>query len=329
MIQIIQNAIDLVSKNYKVAFVSAGITLSVLWGIVSAYGVSPKEITMFLIDRKGAVIEVADQLDRINRKIDAAELESHKNQLRMLEIVQEKGNHDDFNKILNYSSENQDIIRAQLEFGRMYATLVETNTGSQLVHKHLSNLYEALLEVTLDDPFNKELKVNSNDIRLKAKSNRKSLCRYVSESHICKAKRLLEEVHMNISDFPDSIKQRVEIEAYRYLSYTSARVGNSNKQQIYTNMAENLLESKYEGIRTEDPKKYRRQFYWIDYSQMMAIIMMKDKEYEAESKEYFDRLKTGLVSDEGFLRLKLIQHEKLIPANKKEYWKWLISQTSS
>lgn len=332
MIQLIEKLLEVVAKNYKVALASMLTTLALIGAILTMLNVNPVTLVKLIIEGQETSEIVAGELKEINKKIDRAELESHQNQQKMLSIVQKNEGSPDFKVMLNLSSENQDIIRAQLEFGRIYATLVETRTGTEEVHNHLGDLYQALLEVTLDNPYDKTLPFNSERHRALAQSRNTSLCKLnwgtLPQPHICRAKMLLTGVLKNISDFPDSVRKNVQIELYRYLSYCSARAMEINKQQTYTRLAANILKEKG-SIEQDDPKLYRRQYYWIDYSQMLSTVTRGGNNYQDEANRYFERLQKGLVSNDDFLKLKLVQHMGMIPEERQEFWKRLVRRASA
>lgn len=330
MIQLIEKLLEVVGKNYKVALASMFTTLALISTVLGLLSVNPVTLVKLIMEGQKTSEIVAGELKEINKKIDRAELVSHQNQQKMLSIVQQNDKFPDFKILLNLSSENQDIIRAQFEFGRIYATLVETRTGTEEVHNHLANLYQALLEVTLDNPYDKTRPFNHAEYRVTARERDVSLCKlnWSTLPHICRAKTLLTDVLTNISDFPDSVRKNVQIELYRYLSYCSARAMETNNQRTYTRLAANILREKG-NLGQEDPKVYRRQYYWIDYSQMLSVVAKGGDNYQDEANRYFKRLLEGLVSSDDFLKLKLVQHMGMIPEDRVSFWQELVRKASA
>lgn len=327
---------ELFSKSYKVAFTTMLVTVALSIGVMEyMFGVSLEDFTTFVVHKQKSIDKVAHELIGINSMIDKAELESHKNQQELLKIIQNrnnkkiiqnKNNEKIFNKLLNLSNENQDIIRAQLEFGRIYATLVETQRGDEENYKQLSKLYQALLLITLDDPLNVDSKFNK--LRQKAKENGEKICddRKAKDTHICEAKSKLSELRGELNDFPKIVRDNIKIEVYRYLSYCCARALETDKQAVYTDRAEQLLKDKPNMFK-DDPRLYRRQYYWIDYSRMMLLVKEGKPGFEEEAKSYFKKLKSGFVdSESNFLKHKLMQHQHLIPEEGKLFWLDLIKE---
>ncbi len=296
------------------------------------FKVTPVKLFGMLMDHKKSIKTVASELNGINIMIDKAEFESHKNQQELLKIVQNHNkNHNqsseqEFNRLLNLSNENQDIIRAQLEFGRIYAILVELGDGNEEHYKQLSELYQALLLITFDDPLNEDSKFNK--LRQKAKENGEKVCDdpKAKDTHICEAKSKLSELRGKLNDFPKFVRDNIKVEVFRYLSYCCARALEMEKQTEYTNRAEQLLKDKPNMFK-DDPRLYRRQYYWIDYSRLMLLVKAGKPGYKEEAEKYFKKLKDGFLdSQSNFLKHKLMQHQHLIPEERKSFWQKLIKK---
>lgn len=303
--------IDALANNWKATLIGVGITLGGLWAFAQSFGITNAELTRFVLDHKKERDTVAEQLRAINAKVDRAESASHKNYTTVLTIIQDpqdaKQNYD---KIVQMSAENQDIIRAFLEFGRIYASLVKLGQHTEQTHEHLGSLYQALLDITADDPLAPK-EFNSTSIRNGLQDQGKSLCNIYRNEPICKAKDRLIAVERSISDFPSSVRDDVEIEVLRYLSYCLVRAEARNQQQLFTRRAEKIY-AKVEEESGVDGKLYRRKYYWIDYSNLVASVSKGAPGYEAESWRHFNRLRGNLATEQDFLLQKLLQHKNLI-----------------
>jgi hypothetical protein len=327
MWNILQTALDLLKNNYKAAILGAGLTFTALWGLAQAYGITWSELTRFVVEHRDQRDTLAEQLRKINAKVDNAEAASHENHTEVLEIVQELGGSEQsYRRILQMSAENQDIIRALMEFGRIHAALVKSGEHTEETHQHLSSLYQAVLEITADNPLDDSSPFNSQAERSATRQDKRSLCKSFPEHSICRAKERLERVEREINDFPKSVRSDVEIEILRYLSYCAARAEESIQQEIYTDNAARI----YDTIEREtgiDTKMYRRKYYWIDYSKLLATVSRGDENYEAESWTYYNRLRTKLATEHEFLLMKLLQHSNLITEpGKKLFWESLIAR---
>jgi hypothetical protein len=327
MLNLLQAALDLLKQNYKAALLGAGLVFTAFWGLAQAYGITWSELTRFVIDHKDQRDTLAEQLRRINAKVDNAEAVSHENHTEVLKIVQSLGGSEQsYRRILQMSAENQDIIRALMEFGRIYAALVKSGEHTQETHEHLSALYQAVLEISADNPLDDSSPFNSQAERSAARKERRSLCDSFGNHPICRAKKNLEGVEREINDFPKSVRGDVEIEILRYLSYCSARAEETNQQEIYTDVAARVHDAR-EDEAGVDNKMYRRKYYWIDYSKLLATVSRGKEDYEAEGWRYYNRLRTKLATERDFLLMKLLQHSNLITQEEKAiFWDSLIAR---
>jgi len=328
MSQIFSNFVDAISKNYKATLIGVALTLGSLWWLAQSFGFNTSDLTRIFIEHKSERDTVAAQLGQINEKVDNAEAAAHDNHTRVLSIVQGMGGSDQsYQQILQMSAENQDLIRAFVEFGRIYASLVKLGEHTKQTHEHLSSLYQALLEVTADDPLEKASPFNDKEERRAAKAEHRSLCQKFQKHSICKARDHLISIEREITDFPRSVRDDVEIEVLRYLSYCSARAEESNQQRMYTERAEEIYRKANEADRI-DGKLYRRKYFWIHYSNLVFVVSQGLDNYEAEGWNYYNQLRKKLATEHDFLLRKLLQHANLITdPDKKALWQSFIERS--
>ena len=329
MYQILRELVESFKTDYSSALLGAAFALTAVWGVAQMYGISFREFTTFIVDHQDQQSTLARHLMAINEKVDDAEESTHENHQEVMAIVQSIGSTEQqYTDILQRSAENQDIVRALMEFGRIYAALVESGQHTDKVHEHLSSLYQALLDINADDPLDKFAAINTEENRERARKKGESVCtqRETRRSPICKAKRRLVNIERSIDDFPTSARDDIEIEVLRYLSYCAARAGEINYQNIFTGKAEKIYQQKLKNLNQRmEPKLYRRKYYWIDYSQLVATVRTGGDNYETKAQEYFQRLRENLITESDFLRLKMVQHSSLVgDESKQKYWKQLI-----
>lgn len=330
MYQLLLELFESFKTSYKSALLGAAFALTAVWGVAEMYGISFRELTTFIIEHQDQQLTLAKQLRDINDKVDDAEKSTHENHQEVMAIVQSIGSTEQqYADILQRSAENQDIVRALMEFGRIYASLVESGQHTPKTHQHLSSLYQALLDINADDPLDKFAAINTDENRERARNRGESVCVQSVEtkrSPICKAKRRLVNIERSIDDFPTSARDDIEIEVLRYLSYCAARAGEINYQNIFTGKAEKIYQQKLKNLNQRmEPKLYRRKYYWIDYSQLVATVRTGGDNYETKAQVYFQRLRENLITESDFLRLKMVQHSSLVgDESKQKYWKQLI-----
>ena len=350
MLQLIEKLFQAFLRNYKPALIGAGLVLLILWVVVKAYGITWSEFSQFLIFHKQQSEIVADQLDEVNQIVDEVEKLAQRNQQELVEIVLnlEEGQNNfarpedsteaTYARILNMAAENQDLVRALMEFGRIYATLVRTKGHSEATLEYLSGLYEALWKITADDPHNRYDRFNSAQERELVKESGKRLCEVFPDHPICEAKKQLEEIESSIGVFPPSVLDDVKIEVLRYLSYTCTRTGEYLAAEDYTRKAELVLDRllRSKGISEDEiePELYRRKFWWIDYSEVLyqARNLTTDSDPEAENaiEERVKRMRRILRSEGRFLEIKLRQHKNFFEAiGKEDLWKKLVNCATS
>jgi hypothetical protein len=320
--------LDQFARNYKATLAGVALTLGLLWGLLQSFGITVPELWIFITQHRHVRDTVAEQLMRINEKVENAEAASHYNHIAMLAIVQQMGGSGQlYRDILQTSAENHDFIRAFVELGRIYATLVKLGDHTDQTHDHLSSLYQALLEVNADNPFDESSRFNDDGVRQAARASGESLCETFPDHAICRARDHLVSIEREIKHFPRSVRDDVEIEVLRYLSYCSARAEETNQQRIYTERAEEIYRAAEEDDRIDD-KLYRRKYFWIHYSRLVLIVGAGHDNYQAESWEYYNLLRRKLATEQDFLLRKLLQHSNLITEpDKQVLWDSFIRQS--
>jgi hypothetical protein len=91
---------------------------------------------------------LASQLEAYNKKIELVEYNLYEKQVKLWRASEGIVDPDDYGIVLNNSNKAFDVIRAQLEFGKIYTTLVKANKHTDDTHLMLSKMYDGMLNVT-------------------------------------------------------------------------------------------------------------------------------------------------------------------------------------
>jgi hypothetical protein len=280
---------EVFQANYRAALLGFLLTPLYFYGIGTIFGVDIRDHWKFITSNyyQAEREKITQQLEQFNQKIDDYEIESNKKQeeiwqLLEKELIATKSN-PNYPGIVHKSNLNQDTIRALLEFGKIYTTLVKTNQHTPDTHRSLSDMYEAFLDILKDEK----------------QSYREAYDR-------------LKSVNDHIEYFPEQIRDDVQIEVLRYLSFCAAKL-KYTEQKDFTAQAAKIMKKK-----ERNAKEYRRKFYWIDLSNLVTDVNNADFK---KADEDFEKLRSNLA-DRLFLKMKLREHEQLIEKEKEYRDKW-------
>ena len=125
---------------------------------------------------------------------------------------------------------------------------------------------------------------------------------------IDKAYKLFKNVYDDLSNFPNPLREDVEVELLNFLTYCSFRKSYPDEAARYTTRANELLSR-----QSPDATTYRRKFYWIDLNTFMNAIVHIDSD---KASTAFRKLRNSLNEDK-FLKAKLLQHSSRVSGSKK------------
>lgn len=291
LMQVITFLSALFKRNFKAALLGVLLTPIFFYSISAIFGVSIKDHLKFLGEQsyEAERNKLVEQLQAFNHKLDEYEIESHKKQQKLWLLLAGQLKGDSYGEVLGISNRNQDVIRALLEFGKIYTSLVKANAHSEETHERLSEMYESILYIITHDT--------------------RSLIR---------AFDILSDVNRKIEQFPKAVRDDVQIEVLRYLSYCAAKLEKTTEQETLNSQAL-TVKSRFNAGSTE----YRRKLYWIDLSRLTKHINLAEIE-EAES--VFNELRGNI--EHRFLKTKLIQHRGLIKPQFLDMWDEYIGKLS-
>lgn len=313
--------------------------------VVGILRVGPLEYLRFLQRNPYAEARkaLAGQLDESFNRISAYDEQAFRNHqelaLQLSNILQAPERRQDLENALRLSQENQDAVRALLRLGNFYKDMVSVNALTSQHQKLLLDLYSAVVLVMLDT---KESLRKALDI-LEPLAQRKGLNPAPLET------------------MPEPIRPRIQLETLRYLTYTTAQLGETAKQEKYTREAKELRTATLAVDPQKDPddraRDYRLQWYWIDLSDLILDVKGSDSaqsEAERESRRIaaasvFNSLLRGVgcatPSDTGnqscrFLSTRMLRHRNALkkdPQNQRqkiskameELWNGYINQISA
>jgi len=281
---IIKFLIEIFKNNYKAALLVLLLTPVYFYAIGAIFGVNIKDHLEFLVENsyKAERDRLVSQLTEFNGKIDEYEIESHKKLIKLWHDSNMGSTDSTYEEKLGIINRNQDVIRALLEFGKIYTSLVNANEHEDKTLKHLSHMYEALLYIIIHD-----------------------------DKSIEDAFKLLKDINERISDFPEDIRDDVKIEVLRYLSYCAAKLDKKSDQEIFIQQALKLRDKKSWNVT-----EYRRKVYWVDLSNL--VLLLNGAQFD-KADQVFIQLRNNL-GDPELLKIKLSQHKSLIKDNFKSTW---------
>lgn len=279
----------IIKADYKSIIIGILLTPVFFFMIGGMFGVNAFDHLTFLINKhyEAEREKLVLQLDRFNKEIGEYEIKTHEKQVVLWKILDSRLSGREHRKALQIANRNQDVIRALLELGKIYTSLVKTNNHTEDTHNYLSLLYEAILYILRDD-----------------------------DPAISDAFNKLIEINKHISEFPDEVKDDVQIEVLRYLSYCAHRLDKRADQEIFNAQALDL--------RKKNPRsslEYRRKYYWVDLSQLASLVNEADFN---QAKKVFRSLRNNL-GNADLLKTKLLQHQDLIKDQFKDEWKKYIA----
>ena len=291
LMQSITFLITLFKRNFKTALLGVLLTPIFFYSIGAIFGVSIKDHITFLREQsyEAERNKLVEQLQVFNRKLDEYEIESHKKQQNLWSLLNSQFKGGGHGELLGISNRNHDVIRALLEFGKIYTSLVNANAHSEKTHERLSEMYESILYIMIHDTIS-----------------------------LIKAFNLLSDVNRKIEQFPKAVRDDVQIEVLRYLSYCAAKLGKTTEQETLNSQAL-TVKSRFNA----GPTEYRRKLYWIDLSRLTKHINLAEIE---EAKSVFNTLRGNL--EHKFLKTKLIQHRGLIRPQFLDIWNEYIGKLS-
>lgn len=271
-------------NNYKTLLVGILLTPLFFYVIGAVFGIELKDHLRFLIEKsyEAERILLVSQLEEFNKMIDEYEIESYKKQKDIWSIMANELTGEDYKKALGIVNRNHDIIRTLLEFGKIYTSLVKANAHSGDTHENLSEMYESMLYILIHD-----------------------------QRSLCKAFDKLDRVNKQIRDFPESIRDDVQIEVLRYLSYCSATLNKPYDQIAFYQQALRIKER-----QSPFAMDYRRKFFWLD---LCRLVFFVNNTRFKEADDVFKELRDNLM-DARFLKARLLQHEDLIREDVKGIW---------
>jgi len=280
---------EIFKNNYKTALVGLLLTPIFFYSIAAVFGVSIKDHLTYLVEKSYAAEreKLANQLAEINREIGETEIQSHEKQKILWKLLEKGLAGSEHSEALGIANRNQDALRALLEFGKIYIALVEADAHTKNTHLLLTGMYRSLIYIIKDSTTELEIAYDT-----------------------------LNEVNQKIGQFPDVIRDEVQIEVLRYLSYCSARLVRSSDHEVFNNQAQ-VVKKNMMKRSAASPAQYRRKFYWVDLSQLVSLF---NSGHFKQAEEVFYTLRNSL-SDTEFLKTKILQHEKLIKKEFREEWK--------
>lgn len=267
-------------------------TVILMIHLLKSMGLSFQDYSEFMAWRSDRIEqreEIVCQLEEFNIKIDLCENSSCDRQQELWSILEQDLTNSHYQMALGIVNRNNDLIRAFLEFGKAYTSLVRVNAHSEEAHGNLAEMYESLVYIIINDQFS-----------------------------IHKAYNKLFSVMHNIYHIPEQIRKDFQIEVLRYLSYCASKLGKIKEQLKYTYEAENIMNQ----MSTPPTGTcYRRQFCWIHLSKL--VFRVNEGDYQ-KAKSIFTTMRTRL-NNNRFLKVKLIQHRGLIGELHKDVWEYFIN----
>jgi hypothetical protein len=254
---------------------------------------------------------VGEQLTRNNERIEQYEYLSFdklQNLTNLLIRHEEALKPEGAATALRIASGNQDLIRALLQFGKIYRDLVQSNSNTVFSHDILRELFESIIKI----------------VRAQELDTIKG-CEEMERAY-----RDLVSLNNRVDVLADSQEATVQMEIYRYISFAAAflqrkecnEIANrteiyKNAQRIYTDRANALL-SDLKKKRKIKPSEYLRSYWWVDYSLFIRAVS-NGKKQERMAELIFENSLMKLLPPE-FLRDKLLQHRGLIKEERKDFW---------
>lgn len=280
---------EIFKNNYKTALVGLLLTPVFFYSIAAVFGVSIKDHLRYLVEKSYAAEreKLAHQLAKINEEIAETEIQSHEKQKTLWELLEKGLSGSEHSDALGIANRNQDALRAFLEFGKIYTALVEADAHTKNTHLLLTGMYRSLIYIIKDSTTELEIAFNT-----------------------------LNEVNQKIGQFPEVIREEVQIEVLRYLSYCSAKLLKSSDQEVFNNQAK-VVKDRMLARSVATPAEYRRKFYWVDLSRLVRLF---NSGQFKQADEVFLELRDNL-GDVEFLKTKILQHEKLIKKEFRDEWK--------
>jgi hypothetical protein len=272
--------IDFSAKNVKSVVIGIVLTPVFFYAISSIYGVTPKTHFEFLMGGNPYAERyrlISKHLNSVNNEVSDYERLSHERQLDLFKILDNNIQvENELASTLKIVNRNHDIVRALMEFGKFHSVLVVTEQDTEETQQALRNMYKGYLNILKGD----------NDI-----------------TFIDKAYKLFKNVYDDLSNFPNPLREDVEVELLNFLTYCSFRKDYPDKAARYTTCANELLSR-----QSPDATTYRRKFYWIDLNTFMTAIVHIDSD---KASTAFSKLRNSL-NDDKFLKAKLLQHSSKV-----------------
>jgi len=310
-------------KTQRIAILAALLTPFPFFLFGLARNLSPSEHWDYISSRGDETLvrrRVGEQLTRNNERIEQYEylsfdkLQNLTNLLiRHEEVLQPEGTA----TALRISSGNQDLIRALLQFGKIYRDLVQSNSNTVFSHNILRELFESIIKIVRAQELNELDTIKG--------------CEEMERAY-----RDLVSLNNRVDVLADSQEATVQMEIYRYISFASAFLQRKecneitnrteiykNAQSIYTDRANALL-SDLKKKRKIKPSEYLRSYWWVDYSLFIRAVSNGKKE-ERMAERIFENALMKLLPPE-FLRDKLLQHRRLIKEERKDFWNSFIKR---
>ena len=288
LIEILKFLRELFRKNYKAALLGLLLTPIFFYAISAIFGVNIKDHITYLVENSYEVErkKLVAQLEKINFEIDEAEIESHQKQIRLWSLLGSGLSGKRYSEALGIANRNQDAIRALLEFGKIYTTLVRANAHTEDTHERLTEMYQSIIYI-----------IKHDDVSLR------------------NAYGTLSDVNMKISQFPEAVRDEVHVEVLRYLSYCSAILKKGTDQEAFNNQAL-IVKERMQAKSHANPTQYRRKLYWVDLSRLVSLV--NAAEFDKANNVFLDLRDT--LSDNRFLKTKLMQHKGIIEEQFRDEW---------